>query len=203
MKFAYLSAGLLAAWLMAGCTNPVTTPEPEPYVPLAMPVVEDSSMFAAANRKMSFKVTKTIQTDNVKTLFRKTCDIVTQYDGLVKQHQSNFLEISLPVEKAEKALAEIDQLGKVTQSDFIGHNFTELMNSFDIRLVDLTNQRIRLIKLWNQAGSIEDLMRIEREMGTNSTDYARMMTNMRETYDKITNVSLTVNMVLQAEQEQK
>ncbi len=202
MKFAYLSAVLLAAWLMAGCTNHVTTPEPAPYVPLALPAIEESSMFAAANRKISFKVTKTIETNNLKTLFRKACDIVTNYDGMVKQHQSNFLEISLPVAKAEQALAEIDQLGKVTQSDFMAHNFTELMNSFDIRLADLTNQRIRLIKLWNQAGSIEDLMRIEREMGANSTDYARMMTNMRETYDKITNVSLTINMV-QAEQEQK
>lgn len=183
---------LLVAFLLAGCREAVVMAEPEPYTPPAMPVVDSASIFAAANRKVSYKVQQHIKTNDEKKFDKEVLRIVGDAGGIVNQYQRSQLEVMIPVENAERIIAEIARLGNVARQEFLAHNFTELMNSFDIRLNDLSRQRIRLTRLWNQADSIEDMMRIERELAANSTDYARMMSSMRETCDKINNVTLTI-----------
>ncbi len=195
MKFSTGIAAFGAALVLAaGCrqTTENRMSVPEGYMPLPMPVVSSGSSFAGAGQKISFKVTRTIKTNDPEALGAQLRRIVAESGGLVTGQFPKLFEAVIPVEKAEKALAEIDRLFPVSEKSVIGQNLTELMNSFDIRLNDLTQQRIRLTRLWNESEHVQDRVRIEQELAVNSANYARIMSSMRETYAGISGVALTV-----------
>ena len=195
MKFATGIAAFGAALVLAaGCrqTTENRMSVPKGYMPLPMPVVSSGSSFAGAGQKISFKVTRTIKTNDPEALGAQLRRIVAESGGLVTGQFPKLFEAVIPVEKAEKALAEIDRLFPVSEKSVIGQNLTELMNSFDIRLNDLTQQRIRLTRLWNESEYVQDRVRIEQELAVNSANYARIMSSMRETYAGISGVALTV-----------
>ncbi len=195
MKFTTGIAAFGAALVLAaGCRQTAENrmPVPNGYTPLPMPVVSPGSPFAGAGQKVSFKVTRTIKTNDPEGLSAQLRRIVAESGGLVTGQFPKLFEAVIPVQNAEKALAEIDRLFPVSNKGVIGQNLTELMNSFDIRLNDLTQQRIRLTKLWNESEHVLDRVRIEQELATNSATYARIMSSMRETYAGISGVALTV-----------
>lgn len=95
----------------------------------------------------------------------KINSIARSLGGYVHLLEENTVTIKVPVDKFEEAMDTISRLGEVTGKAFKSSDITDTVRDFRIRLANAENVRDRLVKLLDKCTTVEDTLKVEKELG--------------------------------------
>ena len=97
--------------------------------------------------------------DSIKTIEGAIVEM-----GYMQEMTGNSITMKIPAAKFQDAIAEAEKLGKVTKRDIKGMDVTEEMRDLNIRLQNAEQARDKMIALLNKAETVEDTLKIEKEL---------------------------------------
>ncbi len=89
---------------------------------------------------------------------------IEEMGGYMQEITSDSITLKVPADKFQDAIAEAEKLGEVTKRDIKGNDVTEEMRDLNIRLQNAEQARDKMIALLNKAESVEDTLKIEKEL---------------------------------------
>jgi hypothetical protein len=90
--------------------------------------------------------------------------IVLKHKGHPITVDTKSIEVRLPASDSKSALDNIEKLGRIVDRRIIGQDITERFEDQEIRLENALKSRDRLLELLNRAETIEDIVKIEKEL---------------------------------------
>ncbi|NLM46475.1 MAG: DUF4349 domain-containing protein [Firmicutes bacterium] len=95
------------------------------------------------------------------------------------------ISVRLPAEKLEQFLADIKELGKVNNSSLGEDDVTLQYVDLEARIRNLTRQEERLLAILERAETVEDILRIEKELGRVRGDLEALTAEFRYLKDRV------------------
>ncbi|NLN07074.1 MAG: DUF4349 domain-containing protein [Firmicutes bacterium] len=95
------------------------------------------------------------------------------------------LSVRLPAEKLEQFLAEIKKLGKVKSSSVGEDDVTLRYVDLEARIRNLARQEERLLAILERAETVEDILRIEKELGRVRGELEALTAEFRYLQDRV------------------
>lgn len=105
-----------------------------------------------------------IKTERSDSLHNEVMDIAIKYDGYVLSSGNEITTIRLPAISFEKALDDIEKLGKVIDKNVSGKDVTEQYRDLEIRLENAAKTRERYLALLERADNINEILKLEKEL---------------------------------------
>ena len=219
-KSAFLLPALI---LFAGCSTPdmeVYTERPAPEAaPEAAPVkaqglrnfrakeksaryahatpsnsVTDSANFQApAGRKMTYSTNLVINVPDTVKGVKTASAIAEKHAGYITFSDNSTANIKIPTAKAQTALKDFEAIGTVTSKTIIASDITEHYTDTQVRLENLRRLQKRLSELLSRASTVDDILRIERELSRVTTDLERHQARMNVLNKQVEMVDFTIN----------
>ena len=89
---------------------------------------------------------------------------IEEMGGYMQEMTSDSITLKVPADKFQDAISEAEKLGEVTKRDIKGTDVTEEMRDLNIRLQNAEQSRDRMIALLDKAETVEDTLKIEKEL---------------------------------------
>lgn len=105
-----------------------------------------------------------IVVQNISSAMDSIQETATSMGGFMQEMGSNRITIKVPAARFEEAIDRIERLGEVTRKEIKGSDVTEEMRDLRIRLDNAEEFRKRLLKLYDRASRMDDLLKIEKEL---------------------------------------
>ena len=116
------------------------------------------------NRKMIYSATVTLVSETPDSVRRELPELAKQYGGYVSFSDGDRMTLRVTSDNLEAALARLESFGKITQLDRFGQDVTDSYFDAQTRLDNAEQARQRYLQLLERAGTVEDLLLIEREL---------------------------------------
>lgn len=173
---------ILLLVLSVGCIERITTrPAGVDVVPLAgerfekmmeAPRPEPAGEGLITERKTIVTTNLRLEVKDVKVAVDRITDVAHKFDGYVSYSSINAenkfktgsITIRVPKEKHDAAVEEITELGEVKSEGTSGRDVTEEYIDLEARLNNLKKQEERLLVILDKAESVEDLLKVEKEL---------------------------------------
>ncbi len=126
---------------------------------IAMP-----STAAAPKRKIVYSADLRLVVERIDEAQSAARQIATELEGFVQQQSGADLHIKVPVAQFPKALDQLEKIGAVASKEVKGEDITEKMNDLESHLRSAERVRDILEKLLNDAVSVEDALKIQKEL---------------------------------------
>ena len=165
-------------------------------------VREESSNLQAKEQDMERKIIRnwnlSLQVADFEVAFDALSQIATTYGGYVvsgesydsysNAYRSGYIRLRVDAGQANAAVDEIKELGKVENQSFYSDDVTTEYYDAQARLVQYEAQESRLLALYVQANTVEEIIAIESEL-TSVRYEIDALTGQLKYYDQLTQLS--------------
>lgn len=105
-----------------------------------------------------------IVVDNISQTMENVRNTAESMGGYMQEMGSNWITVKVPAARFEEVIDTIEKMGEVTRKEIKGTDVTEEMMDLKIRLDNAEEFRKRLLKLYDKATKMEDMLQIEKEL---------------------------------------
>ena len=129
-----------------------------------------------------------IEADDVRAAAESVTKATTKAGGYVARvrestdglgRRSADVQLRVPSATLDTALAQIEELGKVTSKEITAEDVTEEYVDIDSRLRNLKRMEERLLGHLDQSGTMEDLLTVEKELSRQREQIERLEGRLR------------------------
>lgn len=129
---------------------------------------------AGVEQKLIQNAERSIEVENMDAAVLRLEDMVKTAGGLVadssqsgRPGENRYASFTLrvPVLRFDGFLEDVDTLGKVTNRRKYAHDVTLQYIDLEARIRNLTRQEERLLEILERADTVEDILRVEQELG--------------------------------------
>jgi len=112
-----------------------------------------------------------------------------QFDGAQKNLR---LVLRVPAETFDNTLSELTELGRVVDQSTQGRDVTEQYYDLEARLNNKISQEIRYLEILDMATTVEEVLKVERELERIRGDIESMEGRMRYLTDQVSLATITL-----------
>ncbi|HHX73847.1 MAG TPA: DUF4349 domain-containing protein [Firmicutes bacterium] len=149
--------------------------------------------YAAAEQKLIRTAHLAMDVENMETALAAITDMAKAAGGYLAKSsvygtdemRRAEMSVRLPAEKLEQFLAEIKKLGKVRSSSTGEDDVTLHYVDLEARIRNLARQEERLLAILERAETVEDILRIERELARVRGDLEALTAEFRYLQDRV------------------
>ncbi len=145
-------------------------------------------------RQMIYNAELTVTVPSITSAMIDAKNLTENLGGYL-QKQSNrrrSMTVKVPSKKLEKFINEISKLGNVTSKDISCRDVTDQMFDLDIRIDNLEKLRTRLTELLKKAKKVEDMIKIENELGRITGELERLKGQIRLMKNKVAYATIEI-----------
>lgn len=164
------------AYAAAQSTSP-SSPEAEP------PEVADDE--PRDGRQMIYTGSVILAIYDVGATQEEAVELIESIDGYVSERTSRSLTARVPAEAFRDAFDAIEQLGDVLDTSWRARDVTDEVRDHDIRLRNARSLRDRLEELLDDAETVEDTLKIEKELERITLEIERIKGTLQSLEDRI------------------
>ena len=117
------------------------------------------------DRLLIYDATVHLVVEDVEATLTALKAMAAELKGYMQEMTEASIALRIPAADFSRALARLTELGEVASREIKGADVTEEMRDLDIRLRNLEEMRARLIKLMDRGEKVEDLLKVEQELG--------------------------------------
>ena len=154
---------------------------------------ESTNFQAPAGRKMTYSTRLIINVPDTVKGVKAASSIAEKHSGYTEFSDNSTANVKVPVEKAQTALKDFENIGTVTSKTITANDVTEHYSDTKVRLDNLRRLQKRLSELLSRATRVEDILRIERELSRVTTDLERHQARMNVLEKQIAMVDFHIN----------
>lgn len=154
---------------------------------------ESTNFKAPAGRKMTYSTRLVINVPDTVKGVKAASSIAEKYSGYTEFSDNSTANVKVPVEKAQVALKDFENIGTVTSKTITANDVTEHYSDTKVRLDNLRKLQTRMSELLSRANRVEDILRIERELARVTTDLERHQARMNVLEKQIAMVDFHIN----------
>ena len=180
---------------MEGLIVSEETNAPESKMDRSSPVGKN----AAIERKIIKNYNLSVQVDDLDAAYEEISSLATEYSGYVVSGESHdyegstyqecWLSIRVDADLVDTVIGRISDLGNVENNSFTTNDITTEYYDIQTRLEQYRAQEARLMELYAQAETIQDLISLESEL-TRVTGEIESLEGSIRYYDQLTALSL-------------
>ena len=115
-------------------------------------------------RVMIYNAVMSLVVDNIQDARETVRKETERAGGYMQAMDAASIVVKVPAAKFLEVIAAVEKLGEVTQKEVKGTDVTEQMRDLQIRLKNAEEVRKRLVVLLDHAESVEDALKVEREL---------------------------------------
>ena len=119
---------------------------------------------ADAPRKIIYTAYLSLTIEHPDSANQGLATIAEKYEGFVSEIGTYQSVIRVKSEQLDAALLEVEALGRVERKSVRGRDVTEEYLDYQIRLENAQQARDRYLELLNKAESVEDILKVEKEL---------------------------------------
>ncbi len=158
---------------------------------------------SAIDRKVIFTGFLEVEVNSPEEAQDWVLDYVQRMGGFVAESRRSLLSsdqvqirmvLRIPATGFDNALAELSRLGKVTDKNLQGQDITEQYYDLETRLQTKIKQEERYLEILETAHSVEDVLKVERELGRIRTEIESMEGTMRYYKDRTDFATITISL---------
>ncbi len=200
MKKIYLL--LLIAFLWGGCgaKAPQVTHEPDvsayssPYHVSATPSPQELPRKRTTSASITVEVEEINASHQQLVTLVKEMDGYIEYDNLSEARGRYYGHIKVPAKQLEATLKKISTLGETTSQSIRQQDVTERLYNQEEELKNLKLFRDKMKALLNRTSSIDEILRIERELNRVQTQIDRIERQLKELHGALDLSSVQVTL---------
>jgi len=155
---------------------------------------------APQGRQMAFTAQMTLSVGDVREVISLVRALTLREGGYVRRMNNQSLVIAIPVPKAEAVLQEISKLGVVLSLQTEGEDVTRQVTDTAIRIENLQHSRKRLLALLEQAGKVDEMVKVEREITRVTTELEQLQSAQKTLQNRVQFVTMTIQFRAAAQQ---
>ncbi|MCC5828301.1 MAG: DUF4349 domain-containing protein [Phycisphaeraceae bacterium] len=159
---------------------PVSHEEPQPQTPSERILIYDASLGLVVA--------------DIRQTMQAILDLGQTLGGHLQQMDQRNITLRVPADQFHEAVARIERLGEITDRNVRGQDITEEMIDLRLRLETARQMRQRLVDLLDRAESVEDTLKIERELSRIVGEIERMQGRIRYLTDRAALSTITVTL---------
>jgi len=152
----------------------------------------------AAGPMLIYTANFTVAIFEVDDGLRRVEKIARDLGGFLARRDDATITIRVPVAEFDAAVSRIEGIGDVLHRNISSEDVTEEFRDLGLQLKNLRALRDRLAKLLDRAETVEDAIKVERELGRVSGQIDRIEGRMKFLGDRAAMSTLTVEFHLRA-----
>jgi hypothetical protein len=156
--------------------------------PLKSPQVDP----ATTERLVIYNAVMNVVVDRIADSQKLVEAAVVGMGGYMQEMTSKSITLKVPAHRFLDAVELVETLGEVTHKDIKGSDVTDQMRDLNIRLDNAEKTRQRLIMLLDKADKVEDMLKIEKELGRITETIEILKGKIAHLQNKIAFSTLTV-----------
>lgn len=184
----------LGSLLLASCS---TTKRAEAYSSAPRysneKVAENASQPSGQTRLVNFDATVRLDTKTPDTAMVQLGGIAKKYGGYVQAMNGDECTIRVKSDYFMTALSDVGMLGKVIDKNIRSTDVTDQYNDLTVRLENAEKTRQRYMELLQKAHTIDEVLRVEREIDRITLDIEQLKGKLAVLNDEVSFSSITVN----------
>lgn len=119
--------------------------------------------------------------------------IARDLGGFLARRDDTSITVRIPVAEFDRAVKRVESVGDVLHRNVMSEDVTEEFRDLGIQLANLRAMRDRLAKLLDRAETVEDALKVERELGRVAGQIDRIEGRMKFLKDRAAMSTLTVS----------
>lgn len=128
-------------------------------------VEQTASVPASPDRLIVYNATLRVVVQDVAGSLEALKAMASRWKGYMQGMTQDSIVLRIPSDRFQEAIGAVEKLGEVTAREVQGQDVTEEMLDLDIRLRNAQDLRDRLLKLLEKGEKVEDLLKVETELG--------------------------------------
>ncbi|MCC7492651.1 MAG: DUF4349 domain-containing protein [Fimbriimonadaceae bacterium] len=161
----------------------------------------------AGNRKIVYTANLTVEVKALEAAVGEVKKLVGQHGGYISGLQQSggrlsrnaSITVRVPAERFDAMLAELAKLGTVVDRQLTTEDVTSQWVDLDARLRNSQRAEQRFLAILQNAGSVSDLLTVERELARVRGEIEQLEGQMRQLRDLVSLCTVTVNLSLPPE----
>jgi hypothetical protein len=157
---------------------------------------------ALQQRLLVYNATLGLTVDRIAYAIEQAKTIAEKAGGYVHQMSTDSATLRVPAAKFHEVLGQLLQLGRVAHKQVTGTDVTEQYRDLHIRLDNAEKLRGRLVQLLDKAQKVEEMLKVEQELGRVTEDVELLKGKARHLEHNVAFSTLTVQFTSSIPQEQ-
>jgi uncharacterized protein YPO0396 len=117
--------------------------------------------------------------DEFPAKIERAAKLARGMDGYVSGETEESITMMVPTERLDEALDDLSKLGEVTERDIDVQDVTRQYTNLQVRIDNLRKMRNRLKELVEQSVTVEEVLKVERELGRVTSELEQLEARMR------------------------
>ncbi len=161
--------------------------------------LDDGTSAVEYERKIIRNYSLDLKVEDFDAAYDQICQLAEEYGGYVSSgdvydyegstYRDGYLAIRVDSDRVEEAIAAISELGFLEGNRYSSEDITTEYYDTQSRLEVYEAQRDRLLELYAQANSVEEMLSIESQLA-NTVANIESLEGMMQYYDQLTSLSL-------------
>ena len=147
---------------------------------------------AGVARKVIYTGIFEIVVDNASQAVKATKTLAERLGGYMQRTRGTSIVIRVPAERFDAAVAELEQMGTITQRDVTARDVTEQYTDLKIRLSNARALLKRLQSLLDKAETVKDALALEKELARIREQIERLQGRMNSLASQVAYATLSV-----------
>lgn len=152
------------------------------YAPSAHSAKAQQGSGAVDGRKLKRTAYLTIEVDEEESfpaVIEATRTLTDEYGGYVAGESTTSIEVMIPTERLDEALASVSEKGDVSSKSVRVQDVTAQYVDLEARIDNLEKMRTRIQALMAKSGDMEDMLKAEQELNRVTTELEQAKAQMR------------------------
>ncbi|MGM0558745.1 MAG: DUF4349 domain-containing protein [Myxococcota bacterium] len=142
-------------------------------------VTQDGRIDGRKLKRTAYLTIEVDDDDDVPSVIEATRALTGEYGGYVSSESSRSIEVMIPTEKLGEALSRVGETGEVGSKSISVQDVTAQYVDLEARIENLEEMRTRIQALLAKSGSMDDMLKAEKELNRVTTDLEQAKGQMR------------------------
>jgi hypothetical protein len=116
---------------------------------------------------------------------KQAVSLAREHGGYAWRVTSESATVRVPAERLDAFLGAVPGLGKVARQSVTADDVTEAHQDLKVRLANLERVRERYLELLGQAVTVEDTLKVEKELERVTAEYESLKTRLESLEDRV------------------
>jgi len=115
-------------------------------------------------RKMIYTASLSVEVDSIEPAKKQALSIMKSFNGYMLNSSNQSVTVRIPAKELTPALTAFKKIGKVTYENLHGNDVTDKYFDTKMRLENAEKTRKRYLELLEQAKSVSEIIKVEKEL---------------------------------------
>ncbi|MCB0280067.1 MAG: DUF4349 domain-containing protein [Calditrichaeota bacterium] len=145
-----------------------------------------------SDRLVQYRYSLTVETEYPDSVHKQITALVQRYQGYVLYSRNNTITLRIVADKSVDVINDINRISKIIARESYGTDVTEEHYDLNIRLDNAKQARDRYLKLLDIAKTVDEILKIERELERLTTDIDRLEGQLKRLTHLVEFTTITV-----------